>query len=120
MHLPWLLPFLTILRLSQEKSPSQLRKPATPERSLEELVHPPEQLGPQRVGRGAKRRLDLVERFQLTEELDVAQPPSARQHSPHAVDLAGERFDPDADGSDAPGPGMIAVVPLEHGRDDAF
>src|ERR1700733_5709448 len=120
MHLPWLNPFVEILRPSGKKSPSQLREPPAPERRLEELVDTREELGRERVGRGTEGRLDLVERLQLAEELHVAEPHPARQHLTNPVDLASERLDPNADSAHAPGLGMVAVVGFGHGSDDRF
>src|SRR4051812_27669226 len=58
----------------------ELGEATATKRGFEQLVNALDKLGSTRVGRGTERGLDLVQRLQLTEQLDVRQAAATGEH----------------------------------------
>ena len=86
----------------------------------EELIHP----GRCFLGRlgadGLKRCLDLVERLQMTEKLDIAHGPIRSQEVANPVDLTDQRVHADVSGSKPARFRMVSIPSLEDRSDHAL
>ena len=85
-----------------------------PEGRLEELIDAARARA-RGSGDAPSAALISLSALRLTEELDVGETAAAREHLPHAVDLAGEGLDADARRADAARVQRSRVVRLEHG-----